>query len=73
MPLYVAVVDRESVLYRSHRPKGDYSAFIGDDRHDVVQRTLAARNEWGRTVYRVLVGELTGEVREPVAYEVVPL
>ena len=71
--LYVAVVDRPSDAYRSRRPHGDYAAFIGRDRDEVVQRALRAREAWGRDIYRVLVGVLDSEAREPVRYEVVPL
>jgi hypothetical protein len=71
--LYVAVVDRPSDRLRSRRPHGDYAAFIGEDRNDVIQRALRAREDWGREVYRVLVGVLDSEAREPVRYEVVPL
>lgn len=83
MTLHVAVVDRFSDSYASNRPFGDWAAFVGQDRQDVIQRAMAARNEWSRNdrysgsrggrTYRVLVGELTGEAREPVRYEVVPL
>ena len=43
------------------------------DRDEVIQRALRAREDWGREVYRVLVGVLDSEAREPVRYEVVPL
>lgn len=72
MKMYVAVVDRID-RRPSKRPHGDFAAFLGEDRQDVIRRALIARNEWGREIYRVLVGELTGEAREPVQYEVVPL
>ena len=71
--LYVAVVDRRCDSFRSRRPHGDYSAFIGEDRDEVIQRALRAREDWGRDTYRVLVGVLDSEAREPVRYEVVPL
>lgn len=71
--LYVAVVDRRCDAFRSRRPHGDYSAFIGENRDEVIQRALRARDDWGREVYRVLVGTLDSEAREPVRYEVVPL
>ena len=71
--LYVAVVDRRCDSFRSRRPHGDYSAFVGEDRDEVIQRALRAREDWGREVYRVLVGVLDSEAREPVRYEVVPL
>lgn len=73
MTLHVAVVDRVAVSYRSARPAGDYAAFIGANREDVIERALKARNKWGRDIYRVLVGTLTAEAREPVRYEVVSL
>ena len=76
MKLHVAVVDREGgslPSHRSDRPKGDWACFVGENREVVIKRALAARNDWGPNLYRVLVGELTGEVREPVRYEVVPL
>lgn len=72
MTMFVAVIDRVDKR-PSRRPHGDFAAFIGPERQDVIRRALAARNEWGRDTYRVLVGELTGEAREPVQYEVVPL
>jgi hypothetical protein len=71
--MYVAVVDRPSDRFRSRREYGDYSAFVGEDRDEVIQRALRAREDWGREVYRVLVGVLDSEAREPVRYEVVPL
>lgn len=71
--LYVAVVDRPSDRFRSRRDHGDYSAFVGENRHEVIQRALRARDDWGREVYRVLVGVIDSEAREPVRYEVVPL
>jgi hypothetical protein len=71
--IYVAVVDRPSITFHSRRPHGDYAAFIGEDRDLVIQRALRAREDWGRDVYRVLVGVLDSEAREPVRYEVVPL
>ena len=71
--LYVAVVDRPSDGYLSRREYGDYSAFIGENREEVIQRALRAREDWGREVYRLLVGILDSEAREPVRYEVVPL
>ena len=71
--LFVAVVDRPSDGYRSRREYGDYSAFVGEGRDEVIQRALRARDEWGHEVYRVLVGVLDSEAREPVRYEVVPL
>ena len=71
--LYVAVVDRPSDGFRSRREYGDYSAFVGENRDEVIQRTLRAREDWGRELYRVLVGVLDSEAREPVRYEVVPL
>ena len=71
--LYVAVVDRPSDRFHSRRPHGDYAAFVGEDRDDVIQRALRAREDWGRELYRVLVGVLDAEAREPVRYEVVPL
>ena len=71
--LYVAVVDRPSITFHSRRPHGDYAAFIGENRDEVIQRALRAREDWGREVYRVLVGVLDSEAREPVRYEVVPL
>ena len=71
--LYVAVVDRPSDGFRSRREYGDYSAFVGENRDEVIQRALRAREDWGREVYRVLVGVLDSEAREPVRYEVVPL
>ena len=71
--LYVAVVDRPSDGFRSRREYGDYSAFIGEDPDEVIQRALRAREDWGRELYRVLVGVLDSEVRESVRYEVVPL
>ena len=71
--LYVAVVDRRCDSFRSRRPHGDYSAFIGENRDKVIERALRARDDWGREVYRVLVGTLDSEAREPVRYEVVPL
>jgi hypothetical protein len=71
--LFVAVVDRRCDSFRSRRPHGDYSAFIGENRDEVIQRALRARDDWGREVYRVLVGVLDSEAREPVRFEVVPL
>ena len=71
--LYVAVVDRPADGFRSRREYGDYAAFLGENRDDVIQRALRARDDWGRDVYRVLVGVLHSEAREPVRYEVVPL
>ena len=71
--LYVAVVDRPADGFRSRREYGDYSAFIGENRDEVIQRALRAREDWGREVYRLLVGILDSEAREPVRYEVVPL
>jgi hypothetical protein len=71
--LYVAVVDRPSDGYRSRREYGDYSAFVGENRDEVIQRALRAREDWGRELYRVLVGVLDSEAREPVRFEVVPL
>ncbi|TMC01507.1 MAG: hypothetical protein E6J41_32910 [Chloroflexi bacterium] len=71
--LYVAVVDRPSDGFRSRREYGDYSAFVGENRDEVIQRALRAREDWGREVYRVLVGVLDSEAREPVRFEVVPL
>jgi hypothetical protein len=71
--LYVAVVDRPSDGFRSRREYGDYSAFLGENRDEVIQRALRAREDWGREVYRVLVGVLDSEAREPVRFEVVPL
>ena len=71
--LYVAVVDRPSVTLHSRRPHGDYAAFLGENRDEVIQRALRAREDWGREVYRVLVGVLDSEAREPVRFEVVPL
>lgn len=73
MNIYVAVVDSVGGRFRSRRPEGDYAAFIGDDRDDVIKRALVARQKWGCERYRVLVGELIGEAREPVQYEVVPI
>jgi hypothetical protein len=71
--LYVAVVDRPADRFRSRREHGDYAAFVGEDRDEVIQRALRARDEWGRDVYRVLVGVIDSEAREPVRFEVVPL
>jgi hypothetical protein len=71
--LYVSVVDRPSDSFRSRRGHGDYAAFLGENRDEVIQRALRAREDWGREVYRVLVGVLDSEAREPVRYEVVPL
>jgi hypothetical protein len=71
--LYVAVVDRPSDGYRSRREYGDYSAFVGENRDEVIQRALRAREDRGRELYRVLVGVLDSEAREPVRYEIVPL
>ena len=71
--LYVAVLDRPADGFCSRREYGDYSAFIGENRDEVIQRALRARDDWGREVYRVLVGVLDSEAREPVRYEVVPL
>ena len=71
--LHVAVVDRPSDRFRSRREYGDYSAFLGENRDEVIQRALRAREDWGREVYRVLVGVLDSEAREPVRFEVVPL
>ncbi len=71
--LYVAVVDRPTDRFSSRREYGDYSAFVGEDRDEVIQRALRARDDWGHEVYRVLVGVLDSEAREPVRYEVVPL
>ena len=71
--LYVAVVDRPADSFRSRRPHGDYSAFIGLDRDEVIRRALRARDDWGPDLYPVLVGVLDSEAREPVRYEVVPL
>ncbi len=71
--LYVAVVDRPSDQFRSRREYGDYSAFLGESRDEVIQRALRAREDWGHEVYRVLLGVLDSEAREPVRYEVVPL
>ncbi len=71
--IYVAVVDRPSDGFRSRREYGDYSAFVGENRDEVIQRALRARDDWGREVYRILVGVLDSEAREPVRYEVVPL
>jgi hypothetical protein len=59
--------------FRSRREYGDYSAFVGENRDEVIQRALRAREDWGREVYRVLVGVLDSEAREPVRFEVVPL
>jgi hypothetical protein len=70
--LYVAVVDKETVDYRSARPRGDWAAFVDPDRDEAVGLALAARLRWG-SHYRVLVGELTGEAREPVQYNIVEL
>src|SRR5215472_7865587 len=64
--LYVAVVDCPSDGFRSRREYGDYSAFLGESRDEVIQRALRAREDWGREVYRVLVGILDCEAREPV-------
>jgi hypothetical protein len=71
--LHVAVVDRPSDGFRSRREYGDYSAFVGENRDEVIQRALRAREDWGRDVYRVLVGVIDSEAREPVRFEVVPL
>jgi hypothetical protein len=71
--LYVAVVDRPADGFSSRREYGDYAAFIGENPDEVIQRALRAREDWGREVYRVLVGVLDSEAREPVRFEVVPL
>ena len=71
--LYVAVIDRPSDRFHSRRQYGDYSAFLGENRDEVIQRALRARDDWGHEVYRVLVGILDSEAREPVRYEVVQL
>ena len=71
--LYVAVVDRPSDGFRSRREYGDYSAFVGESRDEVIQCALRASEDWGREVYRVLVGVLDSEARQPVRYEIVPL
>ena len=71
--LYVAVVDRPSDGFRSRREYGDYSAFVGENRDEVIKRALRAREDWGREVNRVLVGVLDSEACEPVRYEVVRL
>ncbi len=71
--LYVAVVDRPADGFRSRREYGDYAAFLGENRDEVIQDALRARDESGREHYRVLVGVLDSEAREPVRYEVVPL
>ncbi len=71
--LYVAVVDRPADGFRSRREYRDYAAFLGENRDEVIQRALRAREDRGREVYRVLVGVLDSEAREPVRYEVVPL
>lgn len=70
--LYVAVVDRPSDGFRSRREYGD-SAFVGESRDEVIQCALRASEDWGREVYRVLVGVLDSEARQPVRYEIVPL
>jgi hypothetical protein len=73
---HVAVVTRAGGSYTSKREHGDYAAFIGPSRDNVVRRALAARKAWtgnGPDIYQVLVGELTGSVKQPVTYEVVPL
>lgn len=72
--LYVAVLDRPSDTFqsrRTHRPEA--FAFVGKDRDEVIQRAFRARNVWGRDTYRVLVGVLDSEMRDPVRYEVAPL
>ena len=71
--LYVAVVDRPSDRFSSRRQHSDYSAVVGENRDEVIERALRAREDWGRDVYRVLVGVIDSEAREPVRYEVVPL
>jgi hypothetical protein len=71
--LYVAVVDRPADSFRSRREHGDYSAFLGENRDEVIQRALRAPDDWGHELHRVLVGVLDSEAREPVRYEVVPL
>lgn len=72
MKMYVAVVDRVDGT-PSRRSDHTNAAFVGENRDHVIRRALEARNKWGAETYRVLVGELTGEVCEPVQYEVVPL
>lgn len=73
MILHVAVVDRPSSNYYSGRPEGDFAAFISEDKDDVIQRALVARNKWGRDRYRVPYGILDYEVTEPVKYKLVSL
>lgn len=68
----------DSTIRRSGRPLGDWAAFTGTDKDAVIREALAAVKQWSnhdvsRPRYRVLIGELTSEVRVPLTYEEVPL
>ncbi len=45
---------------------------VGTDRDALIRRALEVRRKMGEG-YRILVGELTVEVREPVTFEETPL
>ena len=77
MPLWVAVIDRplDRPGQGSNRPDGEWAAYIDTDRHALIRKALDQRRRWSRVgrQYRVLVGTLSSEAREPISYEEIPL
>lgn len=67
---YVAVVMSPS--RPSRRPKGDWSAFTGNSKRQVVAKALDAARSWG-VGYEVWVGRLTHRVEVPTSYTLVAL
>lgn len=77
--MFVAVVVRkdctniEELKYGSNRGDNTWSAFIAEERAEAIEQAITAVDRWGRHRYKVLVGELTGEVRLRPTYTVVDL
>jgi hypothetical protein len=74
--VYVAVVMTANKV-TSDRPEGDWAAFVGENKDDVINRAVKAKTKWELPgtygPYVILVGKLT-ELAVPVSqFQLKPL
>jgi len=72
---FIAVVT-STEAGNSKRPFGDFSAFVDETKDAAIAHAINARKAWqenGKSIYRILVGELTEEVTIPIKYSLTPL
>src|SRR5262245_60723795 len=76
--LCVAVVARDDSK-PSLRHDGDFSCFVGEEMHEVIERAIYASHKWASDPahnwgpYVVYTGTLTAQVREQHRYKMEPL